>query len=164
MGVVDVVVQEQPVHVLTAVLKAFLREMPQPLLTYERYDQFLRAADIADEKERVSFLMALTQQLPAAHFDLLERLVFHLTRVALNEKSNRMSANALAIVFAPCILRTSRLQQVHHPPIQLFSFLVSHPVVAFEQGRTSAASISFRQVFSTSFGLMLSVWKLVRLG
>ena len=29
--------QEQPIHVLTAVLKAFLRELPQPLLTYERY-------------------------------------------------------------------------------------------------------------------------------
>lgn len=55
--------------------------------------------------------MALVQELPPAHFDLLERLVFHLTRVALNEKSNRMGPNALAIVFAPCILRTSRLQQ-----------------------------------------------------
>ena len=103
--------KEQPVHVLTAVLKAFLREMPQPLLTYERYDQFLRAADIADDKERISFMMALVQELPQAHFDLLERLIFHLTRVALNEKSNRMNANALAIVFAPCILRTSKLQQ-----------------------------------------------------
>lgn len=29
--------QDQPVHVLTAVLKSFLRELPQPLLTYERY-------------------------------------------------------------------------------------------------------------------------------
>ncbi len=32
--------QEQPVHVLTAVLKSFLRELPQPLLTYERYIHF----------------------------------------------------------------------------------------------------------------------------
>ena len=103
--------QEQPVHVLTAVLKAFLRELPQPLLTYERYDDFLRAADIVDNKERVSSLMALVQELPPHHFDLLERLVFHLTRVALNEKSNRMGPNALSIVFAPCILRTAKLQQ-----------------------------------------------------
>ncbi len=76
-----------------------------------RYDGFLRAADIADDKERISSLMTLVQELPSAHFDLLERLIFHLTRVALNEKSNRMGTNALAIVFAPCILRTSRLQQ-----------------------------------------------------
>ena len=103
--------QEQPVHVLTAVLKSFLRELPQPLLTYERYDEFLRAADIVDSKERISSLMALIQELPPHHFDMLERLVFHLTRVALNEKSNRMSTNALAIVFAPCILRTAKLQQ-----------------------------------------------------
>jgi myosin-9 len=103
--------QEQPIHVLTAVLKAFLRELPQPLLTYERYDDFLRAADIVDAKERISSLMALVQELPPHHFDLLERLVFHLTRVALNEKSNRMGPNALSIVFAPCILRTSKIQQ-----------------------------------------------------
>ena len=108
-NVVDL--QEQPVHVLTAVLKSFLRELPQPLLTYERYDEFLRAADIVDSKERISSLMALVQELPPHHFDMLERLVFHLTRVALNEKSNRMSTNALAIVFAPCILRTAKLQQ-----------------------------------------------------
>lgn len=30
---------------------------------------------------------------------------FMLFRVALQEDTNRMSANALAIVFAPCILR-----------------------------------------------------------
>ena len=111
-GAVSVVdLQEQPIHVLTAVLKAFLRELPQPLLTYERYDDFLRAADIVDTKERISSLMALVQELPPHHFDLLERLVFHLTRVALNEKSNRMGPNALSIVFAPCILRTSKIQQ-----------------------------------------------------
>ena len=103
--------KEHPVHVLTAVLKSFLRELPQPLLTFERFEDFLRAADIADESERVSCLMALVQELPPHHFDLLERLVFHLTRVALNEKANRMNPNALAIVFAPCILRTAKLQQ-----------------------------------------------------
>ena len=108
-AVVDL--KEQPVHVLTAVLKSFLREMPQPLLTFERYEEFLRAADIADDQERTSSLMALIQELPVHHFDLLERIVFHLTRVALNEKSNRMGPNALAIVFAPCILRTRKLEQ-----------------------------------------------------
>ena len=107
----NVDLKEHPVHVLTAVLKSFLRELPQPLLTYERYEDFLRAADIVDEKERISALMSLVQQLPSHHFDLLERLIFHLTRVALNEKSNRMNPNALAIIFAPCILRTSKLQQ-----------------------------------------------------
>ena len=103
--------KEHPVHVLTAVLKSFLRDLPQPLLTFERYDDFLRAADIADEKERISALMSLVHQLPQQHFDLLERLIFHLTRVARNESSNRMSPNSLAIVFAPCILRTSKVQQ-----------------------------------------------------
>jgi prefoldin subunit 5 len=39
----------------------------------------------------------------------MERLVFHLARVALHEEVNRMSAASLAIVFAPCVLRTNKV-------------------------------------------------------
>lgn len=38
----------------------------------------------------------------------MERLMFHLARVALHEQDNRMSAASLAIVFAPCVLRTNK--------------------------------------------------------
>jgi hypothetical protein len=33
-----------PVHVLTSVFKSFLRELPEPLLTFDLYEEFLRAA------------------------------------------------------------------------------------------------------------------------
>ena len=102
--------KEQPVHVLAAVVKSFLRELPEPLLTFERYEQFLKAAGIVDGQERASSLMALVLGLPASHYALLQRLLFHLAQVAGKEEANRMSANALAIVFAPCILRTDKPQ------------------------------------------------------
>lgn len=35
----------------------------------------------------------------------MDRCNFDVFRIALQEETNRMSANALAIVFAPCILR-----------------------------------------------------------
>ena len=41
------------VHVLAAVLKSFLRDMPEPLLTFDCYEDFLRAASLADSQ--VSF-------------------------------------------------------------------------------------------------------------
>lgn len=96
------------VHVLTNVLKTFLRDLPEPLLTFDRYDDFLRAADLSDETDRVQTLMSLIKKLPPAHHALLERIVFHLARVAQREDVNRMSASSLAIVFAPCVLRTNR--------------------------------------------------------
>lgn len=97
------------VHVLANVLKTFLREMPEPLLTFDRYDDFLRAADLEDTQDRVNTLMALIKKLSPYHHTLLERLIFHLALVAQREQYNRMSASSLAIVFAPCVLRTNRL-------------------------------------------------------
>lgn len=97
------------VHVLANVLKSFLRDMPEPLLTFDRYDDFLRAADLPDTNIRVQTLLSLIKKLPPAHHFLLERLIFHLALVAQREKHNRMSASSLAIVFAPCVLRTNRL-------------------------------------------------------
>jgi RhoGAP domain len=96
------------VHVLTNVLKTFLRDLPEPLLTFDRYDDFLRAADLSDESDRVQTLLSLIKKLPPAHHALLERIVFHLARVAQREEYNRMSASSLAIVFSPCVLRTNR--------------------------------------------------------
>ncbi|XP_055550610.1 unconventional myosin-IXa-like isoform X3 [Wyeomyia smithii] len=96
------------VHVLTNVLKSFLREMPEPLLTFDRYDDFLRAADLSDGNDRVQTILSLIKKIPPAHHCLLERLIFHLALVAKLEQYNRMSASSLAIVFAPCVLRTNR--------------------------------------------------------
>uniref|UniRef100_T1JDE0 Unconventional myosin-IXb n=1 Tax=Strigamia maritima TaxID=126957 RepID=T1JDE0_STRMM len=98
------------IHVLTSTLKWFFREMNVPLMTYESYDEFIRATDISDPQERLSTLFSIISKLPKPNFDLLERLMFHLARVAQHEEFNRMSPNALSIVFAPCILGTNRNQ------------------------------------------------------
>ncbi|XP_013169826.1 PREDICTED: unconventional myosin-IXa-like isoform X2 [Papilio xuthus] len=98
------------VHVRASVLKSFFRELPEPLLTFDLYDDFILAAEITDPQERVSSIFTILKKLPKPNFDLVERLIFHLARVALGEHHNRMGPNALAIVFAPCILRTHKVQ------------------------------------------------------
>lgn len=100
-----------PIHVLTATLKAFFRDMPEPLMTFELYDSFLLATNFQDPDERVQAIFMETKKLPSAHYDLFERLAFHLARVAQHQEFNRMSPESLAIVFAPCILRTNKRLQ-----------------------------------------------------
>ncbi|KAF5301534.1 hypothetical protein FQR65_LT08838 [Abscondita terminalis] len=97
------------VHVLASVLKSFLREMPEPLLTFECYENFITAANLTEPQDRVSTLYDILKKLPKPNYDLMERLIFHLSRVALHEEVNRMSGASLAIVFAPCILRTNKV-------------------------------------------------------
>lgn len=99
------------VHVWTAVFKSFFREMPEPLMTFQLYDEFLWATAIVDVQERSQVIFSHISKLNRANYDLLERLTFHLARVALVEHANRMSASSLAIVFAPCILRTDRVMR-----------------------------------------------------
>ncbi|XP_072938227.1 unconventional myosin-IXa-like [Epargyreus clarus] len=98
------------VHVRASVLKTFFRELPEPLLTFDLYDDLILAAEITDPQERVSSIFTILKKLPKPNYDLVERLIFHLARVALGEDHNRMGPNALAIVFAPCILRTHKIQ------------------------------------------------------
>ncbi|KAK4304536.1 hypothetical protein Pmani_023513 [Petrolisthes manimaculis] len=103
---------ETPIHVRATILKFFLRELPEPLLTFECYDPLLRATELQDPDDQLQTIYGIIKDIPKLNYDLLERLVFHMVRVAQQEEYNRMSANALAIVFAPCILRSQRSQTV----------------------------------------------------
>uniref|UniRef100_A0A8C7CSF8 Unconventional myosin-IXAa-like n=1 Tax=Oncorhynchus kisutch TaxID=8019 RepID=A0A8C7CSF8_ONCKI len=92
------------IHVIAGVLKQWLRDLPNPLMTFELYEEFLRAMG-KNQKEVIRGVYSVIDLLSRTHLSTLERLIFHLVRIALQEDTNRMSANALAIVFAPCILR-----------------------------------------------------------
>uniref|UniRef100_A0A8C1SVL3 Myosin IXAb n=1 Tax=Cyprinus carpio TaxID=7962 RepID=A0A8C1SVL3_CYPCA len=104
------------IHVIASVLKQWLRDLPNPLMTFELYEEFLRAMGLQDKREVVQGVYSVIDQLSRTHLSTLERLIFHLVRISFQEETNRMSANALAIVFAPCILRcpdtTDPLQSV----------------------------------------------------
>ncbi|XP_073320584.1 unconventional myosin-IXAa isoform X3 [Pagrus major] len=93
------------IHVIASVFKQWLRDLPNPLMTFELYEEFIRAMGLQDKKEMIRGVYSVIDQLSRTHLNTLERLIFHLVRIALQEETNRMSANALAIVFAPCILR-----------------------------------------------------------
>nr|XP_004558044.2 unconventional myosin-IXa isoform X5 [Maylandia zebra] len=104
------------IHVIASVFKQWLRDLPNPLMTFELYDEFIRVMGLQDKKEMTRGVYSVIDQLSRTHLNTLERLIFHLVRIALEEETNRMSPNALAIVFAPCILRcpdtTDPLQSV----------------------------------------------------
>ncbi|XP_015282170.1 PREDICTED: unconventional myosin-IXb [Gekko japonicus] len=78
---------------------------PTPPIMFAQYSDFLRAVELPGKQERLCAVYSVLEQLPQANHDTLERLIFHLVKVALVEDINRMSPNALAIVFAPCLLR-----------------------------------------------------------
>uniref|UniRef100_A0A4W4FER7 Myosin IXB n=1 Tax=Electrophorus electricus TaxID=8005 RepID=A0A4W4FER7_ELEEL len=100
-----VCLEDYPIHAVTGLVKQWLRELPDPLMTFHLYNDFLHAVELPEKLEQVHAIYRVVEQLPQANFCTLERLIFHLVRVSREEKSNRMTPNSLAIVFAPCILR-----------------------------------------------------------
>ncbi|XP_052758248.1 rho GTPase-activating protein 23 isoform X4 [Galleria mellonella] len=90
------------VHVASSLLKAYLRRLPDPLLTADLYSAFI-AADRSAERARE--LRRLVHALPEAHYETLKYLIQHLRRVVEHSAFNKMEARNLAIVFGPTLVR-----------------------------------------------------------
>ncbi|KAJ7993176.1 hypothetical protein DPEC_G00269720 [Dallia pectoralis] len=101
----SVCLEDYPIHTVTGLVKQWLRELPDPLMTFNLYNDFIRAVELPEKQEQLHATYKLLDELPTPCFNTLERLIFHLVRVSKEESHNRMSPNSLAIVFAPCILR-----------------------------------------------------------
>ncbi|XP_065057958.1 unconventional myosin-IXAa-like isoform X2 [Rhopilema esculentum] len=95
------------VHVIASVLKLFFRQLAEPLVPSEFYDDFIRATELPSETEIQTRLCDVIFRFPKPNQDLITRLIFHLAQVAMLEESNKMSPNGLSIIWAPCIMRSS---------------------------------------------------------
>ncbi|KJE92516.1 hypothetical protein CAOG_003469 [Capsaspora owczarzaki ATCC 30864] len=93
------------IHGVTGVLKLYLRELPEALVTHALYDKFIDAARISQYNDRLYAIKDLVNELPAAHFATLQFIAAHLHRVAERSEQNLMAVNNLAIVFGPTIVR-----------------------------------------------------------
>ena len=93
------------VNDITSVLKLYFRELPEPLLTFELYKEWIATVDSGDSASHVPAMRALVARLPAPNRATLVYLLAHLRRVADHAEANKMSEGNLAIVFAPGLVR-----------------------------------------------------------
>lgn len=100
------------VNSVAGLLKQFFRELPDPLLTHEHYQEFIEAAKIEDDTVRRDSLHAIINALPDPNYATLRALVLHLNRVQERSTSNRMSSSNLAICFAPTLMGQHQGQMV----------------------------------------------------
>lgn len=90
-------------HVIASVLKSYLRELPEPLLTYELYDDWLQAVKQLTEEQRIEALNNVLRQLPIANYDNLRYLTKFLAELSKNPQT-KMTTSNIAIVIAPNLL------------------------------------------------------------
>ena len=64
-------------------------------------------SELDNEREKITSLFSVLDKIPEHNHATLERIIFHLARVAQQERTNLMSPNHLAIVFTPCFFCSS---------------------------------------------------------
>lgn len=96
-------IEYRDVHVIASALKSYLRELPEPLLTYELYSSWIDAAKKPTEELRLEALSNVLKQLPVANYDNLRYLIKFLAELPKNPK-NKMTSSNIAIVIAPNLL------------------------------------------------------------
>ncbi|KAM9719847.1 uncharacterized protein ACNS7B_020502 [Menidia menidia] len=100
----------QDIHCVSSLCKAYFRELPNPLLTYQLYDKFAEAVAIQLEEERLVKIKDVLKELPAPHYRTLEFLMRHLVKMASFSSETNMHARNLAIVWAPNLLRSKDIE------------------------------------------------------
>ncbi|XP_017104614.2 rho GTPase-activating protein 92B [Drosophila bipectinata] len=94
----------QDPHVIGSILKLYLRELPEPLLTYGLYKDFIRIAERHSEAERKTEIKAILGKLPKENYANLRYLTKFLALVQQRSVHNKMSSQNLAIVMSPNML------------------------------------------------------------
>ncbi|XP_047233077.1 rho GTPase-activating protein 21-like isoform X3 [Girardinichthys multiradiatus] len=97
----------QDLNVISSLLKAFFRKLPEPLFTDDKYSDFIDANRIENAEDRLKTMKKLIHDLPDYYYHTLKFLVGHLKRIADHSEKNKMEPRNLALVFGPTLVRTS---------------------------------------------------------
>ncbi|XP_031435250.1 rho GTPase-activating protein 19 isoform X2 [Clupea harengus] len=106
---------------VATVLKVFLGELPEPLLTQRHFHAHLKIVELTildeggnksstpDKERQIQALQLLLMLLPPANRSLLKLLLDLLYQTAKHQDKNKMSASNLALMFAPHIIWPKRV-------------------------------------------------------
>ncbi|KAF9062129.1 hypothetical protein BDP27DRAFT_1337062 [Rhodocollybia butyracea] len=125
------------IHAVCDLIKSWFRVLPEPLFPPSLYHESIQIIKLENLDERLSNLRRIVEDLPRPNFDLLKLISEHLDRVTDYEEQNQMTAEALAIVFSPNLMRAPQndfLMVLANMPYthKLVKTLITHYHVIFD--------------------------------
>ncbi|XP_048351538.1 rho GTPase-activating protein 17 isoform X2 [Sphaerodactylus townsendi] len=91
-------------HAVAGALKSYLRELPEPLMTYALYEEWTQVANVQDQDKKLQDLWRICQQLPKQNLANFRYLIKFLARLAQHSDVNKMTPSNIAIVLGPNLL------------------------------------------------------------
>ncbi|XP_007892850.1 rho GTPase-activating protein 8 [Callorhinchus milii] len=112
-------------HIPAVILKTFLRELPQPLLTTQLYDQ-IQSIIAIESSLRVARCREIVQKLPEHNYIVVKYLICFLNIVSQESIFNKMTPSNLACVFGVNLIWPSKGPATLNalPPINMFTELL----------------------------------------
>ncbi|CAF0905843.1 unnamed protein product [Adineta steineri] len=90
------------VHLAACVLKTFLRDLSEPIMTFRLYPELLGLSGTLKRPDQVDIIRDLIiEKLPAQNYNVLKYLIEFLNLVANYSDTNLMTTSNLSIVFGP---------------------------------------------------------------
>ncbi|XP_060951148.1 rho GTPase-activating protein 44-like [Limanda limanda] len=105
-GVLDVQEYSADPHAIAGALKSYLRELPEPLMTFELYNDWIQASNIQDPDKRLQALLSACEKLPPANNNNFKYLIKFLYKLTEYQDDNKMTPGNIAIVLGPNLLWT----------------------------------------------------------
>ncbi|XP_043514043.1 rho GTPase-activating protein 20-like isoform X3 [Frieseomelitta varia] len=126
--------EDAPIIAVAALLKDFLRSLPDPLLTSHLFPLWM---DSLDTPNPVQTIKNILDRLPKANYTLLSHLICVLHHVARRSKHNLMCASNLGVCCGPSLLWSPNpsVNQSRAIPT-LTEMLIRHCEVLFGEGIT----------------------------
>ncbi|XP_046636547.1 rho GTPase-activating protein 26-like isoform X2 [Daphnia pulicaria] len=90
---------------ITSAIKTYLRQLPEPLMSFRYHTAFIAAAKQESRLHRTADVHALVHRLPENHFKMLDIMITHLKNVAAKSDKNLMTVSNLGVCFGPTLLR-----------------------------------------------------------
>uniref|UniRef100_A0A671YH27 Rho GTPase activating protein 17b n=1 Tax=Sparus aurata TaxID=8175 RepID=A0A671YH27_SPAAU len=131
-------------HAVAGALKSYLRELPEPLMTFGLYDEWTQASNVSDPDKRLQALWVTCDGLPKSHKANLRYLVKFLARLAQDSDINKMTPSNIAIVLGPNLLwaktegtlaEMAAATSVH--VVAIIEPIIQHADWFFPEGKTS---------------------------
>ncbi|XP_052865755.1 ralA-binding protein 1 isoform X2 [Anopheles cruzii] len=102
-------VGEMDVPIACGLLKMFLRELPEPILTTDLSSRFEEVASHSQVSQQEQELVSLVEQLPSCNRTLLSWMFMHVDAVTQNEDYTKMNAQNIAMLLSPTLQMSHRL-------------------------------------------------------
>ncbi|XP_051968604.1 SH3 domain-binding protein 1-like [Xyrauchen texanus] len=124
-------------HAVAGVLKCYLRELPEPLMTFELYNDWFKAAGEKDTDEKLKQLQMALQKLPTENYNNLRYLVQFLSHLSEQQAVNKMTPSNIAIVLGPNLLwprcegETSLLDMASASSVQVVTII--EPLIQYSK-------------------------------